>query len=383
MNFFKKIFFIFKRELQIIKSDKDIIIILLISPLFYALFYSSVYVNKDKTEIPLAIVNMDNSQTSRLYIRNLDSHPFINIEKITGNFEEAKNDVMNLNAFGIVYIPSDFESEIKISKGAYVKVFLNNSRFLLSNNLNRGIQEVTTGFNYGIRYKYFQSRGYSDQQARKLIEPIRTEVKFIPNTTNNYGGYIIPSVLVLVLMMTLAMSLAMSMAKEREERNFNTLFKNGISAAFIGKSLFYIFLYISYAMVFYAIIFSGFELKFSGSFVLILIVTVLFFISVLGYSFFVSTFFKRKLFTLQFLALSSYPLFFLSGYSFPLESMPDFIRYLALINPLTPYIDSFTRLGLMNADFQFVLPQIIHLILLTFAGFTISVVRIKFLIKNN
>ena len=383
MKLIKSIFQIFKREIRLIRSDKDIIIILLLSPLFYALFYSSVYLNKDKTDIPLTIVNMDNSSASRLYTKNLDAHRFIEVKEVIGNFEKAKESVMNLESFGVLYIPADFETELKKSKGADIKVFLNNSRFLLSNNLNRGIQEVTAGLNYGVRYKYFRSLGYSDQQAKKWIEPIRAEVNYIPNTANNYGGYIIPSVLILVLMMTLAIGFAMSIAKEREENSFETLMKSGISTVFFGKSLFYIILYLAYSLVFYSVIFSEFQLRFGGSFILVLLVTALFFAAVSSFTYFAATFFNRKIFALQFLALSSYPIFFLSGYSFPLESMPVFIKNLALLNPLTPYIDSFVRLGLMDADFRFLFPQIIHLILLAIAGFTLAYIRIKFFIKKN
>ncbi len=291
MKLLKNIFEIFKREIKLIRGDKDIIIILLLSPFFYSLFYSSVYLNKDKTEIPLTIVNMDNSYTSRLYTKNLDSHPFIEIKEVSGNFEHAKESVMNLESFGILYIPNGFEAELKKTKGADVKVFLNNSRFLLSNNLNRGIQEVTAGFNYGIRFKYFRSLGYSDQQAKKLIEPIKAEVNYIPNSTNNYGGYIIPSVLILVLMMTFAMSFAMSIAKEREENSFNILMKRGISTVFFGKSLFYLVLYFAYALVFFAVIFSEFQLRFSGSYVLVLLVSALFFAAVSSYTLFCFNFF--------------------------------------------------------------------------------------------
>jgi ABC-2 type transport system permease protein len=91
---------------------------------------------------------------------------------------------------------------------------------------------------------------------------------------------------------------------------------------------------------------------------------------------------KKKIVALQLFAFTSYPIFLISGYSFPIESMPLGIRWIANLIPSTPYLTAFTRITQMGAGWHQILPELIHISLLLIFFFTLSLLRFKFLFHN-
>jgi ABC-2 type transport system permease protein len=158
-----------RREAHIIRHDVDIVTIILVAPLFYAFFYGSVYWYKGEHDVPIAVVDMDNSATSRLLTRNLDSHQYIAIAQSLRDVGSAERAIESNDVQGAVFIPAGFEASLKSGKGADLKVYLNTSRFLVSNDLNKGINEVVLTMAAGARVKYFEMQGYSIDQARELF----------------------------------------------------------------------------------------------------------------------------------------------------------------------------------------------------------------------
>jgi ABC-2 type transport system permease protein len=117
-SFLKGIITLLKREIKIISKDTDLITIILLSPLLYALFLGTIYLNKTESDVPMVVVDMDKSYTSKAFIRNLDAHQLIKINNSATDLNSAKEDIYNLNDMGIIYIPGDFESSLKKGKGA-------------------------------------------------------------------------------------------------------------------------------------------------------------------------------------------------------------------------------------------------------------------------
>ena len=97
--------------------------------------------------------------------------------------------------------------------------------------------------------------------------------------------------------------------------------------------------------------------------------TGIFITSLIFIGMFAASFIKTKLLALQVMALSSYPIFFLSGYSWPMKGMPVILQWISQIIPFTPFVNAFMRITQMGAGFYEVVPQIIHLSILCIVGY--------------
>jgi ABC-2 type transport system permease protein len=181
------------------------------------------------------------------------------------------------------------------------------------------------------------------------------------------------------------MGISESVSRERELGTFGDLFnkaKNSVSAAIIGKSMFYLMLFGSYALLFFTLHFNLFSINQKGNWLLIFFMTFLFLLPVICFGFFIASFITKKLLALQIMALSSYPAFFLSGYSWPQISMPWLLQAISQFIPFTPFINAFTRITQMGAGLNDVIPQILHLVILSLIGILAVYFRMKYVLTH-
>ncbi len=371
---------VFQRELGIIVRDRDILTIILLSPLFYAFFYGSVYLHKIESAIPIAVVDNDRSALSRAFTRSLDAHQMLLVQGSYPEMAAAKNALENWQVQAIVYLPNNFQDDIKNRKGSGLNVFLNGSKFMIANDVNKAVNEVAATFDAGVKWRYLKAEGLHPNQARKLVEPLQGEIRPLFNVTESYGDFLLPGLLALILQQTLLIGLAESMARETEAGEIGSWFSvagDSAGTAIFGKAGFYLLLYSAYALLFFTLHFQLFKLPFSGSISTAVGLTLLFLAVLSLAAIFVGSFFNSKLDALLILVFTSYPLFLLSGYSWPLDAMPRLLHGIALLLPGTPYFLAIDRIAMMGAGWRQVAPEVIHLIVLLAFWATLAALRFR------
>ena len=377
---------VLKRELLLITHDKDIIIIILLAPMFYALFYNSIYLNKTEKNIPIAVVDMDNSEFSRSFIRRLEANELVTVSKISGDVSEAQDLMNKMIVQAVIIIPNNAEIDLQSKKGITITSNLNTTRFLVSNDINKAVNEVAFSFGDEYRQIYFQNIGYNSSEAKELIEPMKEDIRPMFNSIETYGEFLIPGLLVLILHQTLLIGLSESIAKERETKKLHELYEisgRNTLTAIAGKLTFYFIVFGAYAYFFYVVTFAMFKINFLGSVSAVIVFTTLFILSASFFCIIISSFFKKKIYSLQLLAFTSYPIFLVSGYVFPVHSMPKVLQIVSDCLPTTPYLNAFLRVTQMGAGWSNIMPQFYHLLILTGIFGVITLVRMKVLFMKN
>lgn len=376
---------IFQRELRLTARDINIITIIILAPLFYSFFYGSMYVKKVERKVPVVVLDEDHTQTTKDIIRHLDAHQMINIIGSVNDFQSGIDKINSREAYGFVYFAKGFESGLKLYKGATLKTYLNTTLFLVSNDINIAINEVIINENSDIKLKFFEKAGYSYDQAQGLIEPVRYEIRSLYNTAESYGEFLIPGILILIIQQTLLIGLAESIAKERELGTAGELYQMGnknIFAIIQGKGLLFFILYTAFSFMFFTFQYWVFNMQIHGNVLIIALFTFLLVTASIYFGIFIASFFKRKIMALQFLTISSYPVFFVSGYSWPLMAMPFWVRHLGDFLPSTPFMTAFIRITRMNAGLKETMPEFLHLVCLTIFLYIIAHLRLKQLFKK-
>lgn len=386
MNWIKLVFNVVNREINWIIKDTDLIIMIFAAPFFYSLFYGSMYINKSEFKVPIGILDMDHSEYSKDFVKDLNASPYIKVKEYLYNSAQIKDKLMNENLQGVVFIPSEFGSDLSHGGSTEIKLYLNTQRFLHSNDLNKAVTQIALSKGEEIRTKIFSSKGYSLDQAAELSTPLKDEVIFLFNPSESYGDFLIPAILILVLQQTLFMGLGQSMAKENEMNKIIDLkltSGNNLFAAITGKIFFYIILFLSYAFIFFTLDYKIFRLNFEGNFFAFAILTILMLISMSALSVLVGSFFSKKIYALILISFTSYPLFFLAGYSWPTFAMPEFIQIFSHIIPTTSYMQAVNRVATMGTRFNQILPEFFNLLILTLLFGLAGILRIKGLFNKN
>lgn len=384
MKSIKLIFEIIKREINWIITDLDLIAMLIAAPMFYSFFYGTMYMNKVEHEIPVAIYDEDRSVESLKFIKDLNAHPLIKISEELNNLNEFESKLVNEEVQGIIFIPKDFEKNLLLNRGANIKIFLNTHRFLHSNDLNKAVNELAINKGEELRVSFFNSKGYSREQAKLGATPLKDDIKLLFNPSESYGDFMIPAILVLVLQQTLFMGLGQSMAKENETKRFNEL--NNLSSgnsviAVVGKISSYLMLYITYASIFFTVHLSIFKINFRGSYSAFLLLSFLLLLAISFLSLIIGNFFSKKVHALILISFTTYPLFFFTGYSWPTFAMPPIARAIGYLIPTTAYLKGIHRIVSLGANLENLSFEIINLVVLNIFLFIsiVLIIRRRFL----
>lgn len=373
-------------ETRVVLSDHSIILTVLIAPLLYAFFLGSIYINKDIDQIRFAVVDYDNSKTTRELTRMLSASPKIDVAGYLEDYKDGVEKLNNLEIEGFVIFTTGFEKQLMRMEGAEVNLYLNTTRFLPSNDLNMAVSKVMLTAGAGVRLNYFQTQGMGTQYAMQRINPVNAEVKPIYNNINSYGNFLLPGLFFLILQQTLLLGLGESIGRDYEKGHLMARLsegKHGVVNYIFGKTAYYACLYLAYLVLFFMVIFPYFDLPVLGDIVPIMVISATFLLTIMTYSMLIGTFVKKQIRMMELLAFTTYPFFLLSGYSWPLEAMPVPLQWLAATVPTTPMLEAMTRLFVMGGHWDAVLHVFQHLVILLAVSFATLVWRLFYLRKIN
>jgi ABC-2 type transport system permease protein len=373
-------------EAKLVADDHSILLTVIGAPILYFFFLGSIYMYKDIEKISFAVVDLDKSTTSRKLTRLLDSQQKIKTTGVYYDFAEAVDLLNNMDIQGFILFPKGFEKKLKRLDGADVKLYLNNTRFLPSNTLKESVSKLMLTVGAGIRMKYFIAQGIHPENARELVVPIMPVIKPMYNTTNNYGDFLLPGLFLLIIHQTLLLGLGESIARKRQH-GFKGLKKaweeNSFFKYFIGKTGFYILLFTAYFFFLYTVVFPAFKLPLNGSILALTLVSFVFMVTVVLLTLLVASFYRSQIGYMEVIAFLSYPIFLISGYSWPVVSMPLPLQWLSKLMPISPMLESVRKLTVMGGSFEHIITPLINLLILGIIFYISVYFRFRYLANKS
>jgi ABC-2 type transport system permease protein len=371
-----------KRELDLIAGDHSIILTVLIAPLLYAMFLGTIYLNKEANQIAFGVVDRDKTSTTRTLTRLLAASPQIKIVEDFEDYDDAVDQLYEMNIESFIYFPRGFEKNLKKLQHADVKLYLNTTRFLPSNEVNKAVQKLMLMAGAGVRLRYYTAHGINPKHAIEMVMPLQAEMRPLYNPTNNYGDFLLPGLFLLIIQQTLLLGLGESFAKDGETKILKKSLSEGAVNYITGKTSFYFLLYNAYFIFFLTAVFPWFGLPVKGDLSAIFVMSAIFIITIIFMAALIGSFIKDQKRYMEILAFSTYPFFLVSGYSWPVSSMPFFVQWISALIPTTPFFKAFIKLTVMDGGWQHIMPQFINLLLLCFLFGALAFWRLRYL-KNS
>lgn len=349
----KSIFFTaFADTIRNIFTDKGVLLMLVIAPFIYGFFYPWPYSTQAARRIPVAVVDEDHSTLSNKIIQMAEGSPRLAV-RVMQSEREAKQALWRQEIGGYMVIPAGLKSDVVMQRPARVGVLANGSYLLVSKEVQTGFAEVVGTVSAGIQIKRLQAGGMAKEQAFAAQNPIPFQLQVQYNPTQGYGNYVVPGVAVLIIQQVLLMGSALLVGTWREQRRQHASMRvwlGRISAlSLMGwlASLFY------FGWVFYIQDYARGQ-NIGG----ILALTVLFAPAVATLGCLFGLWFQKRERALQLLMFTSIPMFFLSGYAWPSESLPLPLQWLRWLIPSTSAIQAsvrFNQIGTPLADGAYLL----------------------------
>lgn len=234
------IWVVFKRECLRITSSKLCIWGLWICPLISALILIPMMNSGLPNKIPIAVVDLNNTQTSRTLVRQLDAFPKTDIKYKSLSFQEARLKMERAEIYGVFVIPREF-SQDAISGDRPKLTFYTNNAFLISGSLLfQDLKTISVLASASVGLQTAEAKGYSEGQIMPIIQPISVESHPLSNPWLNYSIYlnniILPAILQLIIFLFTVSSIG-SEVKAGTGRELMQLGDNSVYKVIIGKML--------------------------------------------------------------------------------------------------------------------------------------------------
>ncbi|AMN67699.1 ABC transporter permease [Psychrobacter sp. P11G5] len=334
----------FLQTLRDIFTDSGVILMLLIAPIIYGFFYPWPYSTEVVNHVPVGIIDKDNSDLSRTIVRYASASPQLDTTRFL-NEQQAKEAIWSDEIAGYLIIPSGLEQQVLSGKAASVSVLGNGGYFLLNKNVQMGFLQAVSTVSAGIEVKKSIAQGAYSSTAVQNTQAVPLRIIPLYNQTEGYGAYVVPAVSIIILQQTLLMATAMLIGTWYEQRRHMTTIGGWLGRIAALSSLSFVIGCFYYGWAFELHHYPrGQNMLGSLLFLLLFCPTVATLGCVLG------LWFRQRERSLQILIFSSLPIFFVSGYPWPANQLPEILQIVRWLAPTTPAINTSVQLNQMGAS---------------------------------
>lgn len=352
---------VYKEFIYLIQDNKMRIIIIAV-PLIQAVLLGYA-VNMDLKEVKTAVVDMDNSVESSDFINSFFSSNVFKPVQVS-SIADAERLVLEGKTLLIIVIPQNFSKHLFNNEVSPVQVILD-----ATNSVNAGI---ASGYIINLVTKY-NKEYITSKTGLKTDFGVNVEYRTWFNENFESKNFFVPSMLAMLLIILTVMLSGMAIVQEKESGTLEQLTVSPITAweFIIGKSIpFAIVSFIDVLLIIAVSIFL-FDIKITGSLLLLLFASMLYIMCTLGIGLLVSAISSTQQQASMSIFMIVFPIILLSGFAFPIANMPEVIQWVTCINPMRYYLDIIVGVFLKGLYFDRLKEPV-------FALFILSVLYVSF-----
>ena len=313
-----------RKEFRQIVRDKRTLVILLFIPVFFLLLFGYA-LNWDIRHVALAVDDRDRTPESRSIVSAFVNSGYFDLVASIDDSRIAA--LMNSNeARAIIVIPHGLGRDLRGGRRVPVQVLIN------GDNANT----ATTVLAYALTILQSESAKYQGGVALASAPPLSVAPRVWYNPELRSTLFLVPGLIAYIAMISAAISTALSIVREKERGTMEQVRMAPLDASMfvIGKTIPYFIVALVSGM---GIIFASmllFDLPMRGSWLLLILSVSLFLVGALALGLFVSSLAETQQVAFQVAALVSFlPTMLLSGFVFPIASMPAFLRAVTYVVP--------------------------------------------------
>ncbi len=353
-------------EWSLFFKDPAAVLILVVAGILYSIYYPLPYLHEITEKVPAGVVDHDKTNMSRQLIRMSASMQQIDVTEVYENADEAQKDMAAAKIYGYLEIPQGMEAEVRKGNNVTLGVYTHGAYLMLYSNVATAFATSVATIGATVEVKRLAVKGYSAKQGMAIRDPLPTRFLTMFNGVGGYGAYVVPAVLMIVLQQTLLIGIC-TLGGPRRNRHFHSLRGKEISEnepllfRYFGRSVAYLLHYLVFVIFYHTVVYWLFDFPKHGNVWVMLVFAMAFFGAVINMGMWISQFFSRRETGMQVLVCVAIPFLFMTGFSWPQESMPLWVQSFAYFLPSTYAVPCWIAIENMGANFLEVRHYIFHL----------------------
>ena len=357
----RQIYEIALRECDIIRQNPMYIFCMVIFPLAVMFFFTSMMGSGQPTELPIGIVDLDNTSTSRRIVRNLDAFQTSHVVARYPSVSEARSAIQQNQIYAFLYIPKGTTDDLLSSRQPKISFYYSMTSVLSGSLLYRDLKTISMLGSASVGQATMRAKGFTDQQIRSFLQPIAVNLHQINNPATDYNVYLstmmVPGVMMLFIFLITAYAIGTEL-KFNRSKEWLSLADNRIGVALVGKflphALIYLIMTLGYAYYVYGVL--GFPHP--GGVTKIVLLAFMQVFSSMGFGIFAFGLMPSLRMSMSICSLWAVLSFSMVGSAFPVMGMDAPLQSLSWLFPLRHYymiyqICVFNGNPLLDAWFHF------------------------------
>ena len=355
-----------RRELRRMASKPIYWFCMIAAPLFCFVFFTSLMAEGLPTDMPLGLVDNDNTTTSRSLARNLDAFEMTSIKEQYANVTEAREAAQRGDIYGFYYIPKGTTRKAQRQELPVVSFYTNYSYLVAGSLLYRDMRTMSELASGAASRTVLYAKGATERQAMAFLQPIVIDSHAINNPWLNYNVYlsnvILPGLLMLFIFMVTVFSIGTEV-KHNTVHDWLIMARGSMFHALAGKllpqTLIFFLIGIAFAIGLYGVL----HFPCHCGLPTMLLVMFLGIIGAQGLGVFMFAMLPTLRMSLSFASLWGVISFSICGMSYPVMAMHPTLQGLSLLFPLRHYFLLYVNCALDGYPLMNAAPYVVGLLL--------------------
>lgn len=325
------------REVNYLWRDKGLRYILLVTTLLSLLLFYFIYSAQTIKDIPTVVVDLDQSSASRDVIDKLTEAENLLILGQADSYQQMEQMIQQGRAQVGVVIPENFGRDVALHRQTTIYCAIDTSNIIYATNANNALLTVSRTISGQIGVKTLLAKGVQYHQALEAYQGIGFQEEAWFNPTVNYAYFLVLALALHIWQQCCTLTACTTVISETGRGSWQQIKAIGFpkSLLFVSKSMAHIGIFMVLVLPVYLLACWGLKLPLGDHWGLLLLFTLFFAVALHSVGTLASSFSRNAVDATRLGMIVAVPSFVASGYTWPLEQMPQLIQGVARLVPQT------------------------------------------------
>jgi ABC-2 type transport system permease protein len=226
------------RELKILRQNHIYRFCMVLFPILVIFFFTSIMDDGLPTEMPVGVVDLDNTTMTRALGRRLDGFQMSKVVAHYPNMTEARRAIQRNEIYGFLYIPKGTTEKLLASRQPKISYYYSYTTLAAGSMVMKDMKTISTLGSAAVGQATLRAKGVTDSQMQALLQPISIDLHQIANPWTSYNIYLttvmVPGIIMLFILLISSYSLGTEL-KFNTSRQWIQESNNSITVAMLGK----------------------------------------------------------------------------------------------------------------------------------------------------
>lgn len=337
---FRNIYQIAMREMRILLKNPIYLFCMVAFPIMVMFFFTSMMDDGLPQDMPVGIVDLDNSSTSRSLTRRLDAFQNTKIVARYQSVAEARQAIQRNEIYAFLYIPKGTTEQLLSSRQPKISFYYSMTSLASGALLFKDLKTISTLGSAAVGQATMRAKGFTDAQIQTFLQPIRIDLHQIANPWTNYNAYLstmlVPGMFMLFAFLISAYSIGTEL-KFGTSKEWMAMADNNIIVALLGKFLPQTLIFLAIVYVYEYYVFYVLHFPHLGSAWMIALLGLLQVLAAQGFGIFAFGLMPSLRMSMSVCSLWAVLSFSMAGSAFPVMGMDAPLQSLSWLFPLRHY----------------------------------------------